>query len=494
MLKYGRYELIKPLTYLINKSIKEGVFPDCLKIAKIVPIHKKKDKRLVENYRPISLLPSISKIWEKVINDQLNIKLNELGLIPQTQYGFTKVKNTIHTIQHLLLEIEKAKTNKLVVAVVFIDVSKAFDCCNHGILLSKLEHLGMDINSLKLIKSYLTNRKQSVQIRLSKSSEITIELGVGQGTILGPTFFKIYVHDLPSITMLLSLLFADDTTIIITGLNAEDLNLKGNRELALIYEWFSDNGLTVHPDKSRLMVFGKDDNINLNIGGVPIIKCGDKHAEKSFNMLGITLDQKLSWKYQVENVIKKISKGSYLLFKHRKLLNLRGRLAIYNAFVRPHILYGISTWGGTKGPMMKKLKLKHKKIIRLLVRGKIHVDPILKKLRLLKIQDEHSLSLHQLGWEFLNNILPISIGNYITPKVNLAGTRNPSRVMEILPSYANGSYQIGSLLRKQINTLNLSEINLMNKKILRKSITTKILNTYHESVICFNRGCTECMV
>ena len=121
-------------------------------------------------------------------------------------------------------------------------------------------------------------------------------------------------------------------------------------------------------------------------------------------------------------------------------------------------------------------------------------DPILKKLRLLKIQDEHSLSLHQLGWEFLNNILPISIGNYITPKVNLAGTRNPSRVMEILPSYANGSYQIGSLLRKQINTLNLSEINLMNKKILRKSITTKILNTYHESVICFNRGCTECMV
>ena len=492
MLKFCNRELTKPLLILINKSIRDGEFPDCLKIAKLVPIHKKGDKRLVENYRPISLLPSISKVWEKIINNQLNEKIIELDLIPQTQYGFSKGKNTIHTVQHMLLEIEKAKQDKLLIAAVFIDVSKAFDCCKHSILINKFRHLGMNQISLKLIESYLKNRKQSVQIRLSKSGLTLIEMGVGQGTILGPTFFKVYIHDLPSITSLLTLLFADDTTIIITGKTVEELNDRGNRELKIIYDWFTANGLTIHPDKSRVIVFGNDKNVNLNLNGVPIIKCGESHEEKSFNMLGIEIDQKLNWKYHVNKVINKISKGSYLLYKHRKLLNTKGKLAIYNAFVRPHLLYGITTWGGTKGMLMKKLNIKHKKIVRLLSTGKVHVEPLLKRYKLLAIRDEHLLGLTQLSWEFINNSLPRSLRHYISLRENPAGLRNPSIVTVLRSTYVNGINQLGPYLRKTINATNMNERSAINKKILKKLVLTRLFNLYRVSVVCANRGCFEC--
>ena len=141
---------------------------------------------------------------------------------------------------------------------------------------------------------------------------------------------------------------------------------------------------------------------------------------------------------------------------------------------------------------MKKLKIKHKKIVRLLTTGKVHVEPLLKCYKLLTIRDEHSLGLNQLGWEFLNNSLPTSLSHYITLRENPAGLRNPSIVTVLQSNYVNGINQLGPNLRKIINTLNINERSAINKKLLKRIVLTKLLNLYSFSVVCANRGCFEC--
>ena len=457
-----------PITKLINKSLSTGCFPECLKIAKVIPIYKKGDKLDMNNYRPISLLPALSKVWEKAINNQITKVLEDKEIIPPTQYGFVRGKNTIHAIQHLIGEINNGKKNKKIVAAVFIDVSKAFDSCSHNIIISKFKSTGLDEIGVKLIKNYLSNRKQSVQIRLHTSGEIIIEIGVGQGTIMGPTMFKTYIHDLTDITLLLAILFADDTTLVIVGDTIEEVNERGNSELEKVRKWFLSNGLILHPDKSRLLVFGRDEDIHLYLGNQEIKKCGTNHQEKSFKMLGIEIDQKLSWHHHIINVTNKISKGTYLLFRYKKLLNTKGKLAIFNAFVKPHILYGLSVWGGSKGRAMSMLIKTYKKAVRLLDIGKIHVEPLLKKYNLLSINDEYKLSLLKTAWECVKGNSNLNI--YISERQGRIGLRTTRRYNNTRRRYKNADNNLIYNLEKTLNT-NYNRIsNAQNVKLLIKHI------------------------
>ena len=210
-------EIAMPLSILINMSISEGIVPDELKIAKIIPVHKSNAKDDISNYRPISLLPSISKILGKVIYKRTFHFIQSNTILNNNQYGFREKHSTINAIIALTGDVITALENKDSVLSVFLDLSKAFDTIDQHILLHKLEFYGIRGTPLKWFKSYLTNRKQYVKYN-SDSLQQDITFGVPQGSILGSLLFIIYRNDLPfCVNHCKTILFADDTTIYKTG-------------------------------------------------------------------------------------------------------------------------------------------------------------------------------------------------------------------------------------------------------------------------------------
>ena len=199
LLKSIKGEISKPLTIIINQCLETGIFPGALKVAKVKPLFKKGDNCCFNNYRPISLLPTISKIFERVMFTQLYSYFNINNLLSEQQYGFRSQHSTelacVKLVDYIIKEMDNIKDIKIPAAI-FLDLSKAFDTLNFDILLYKLKYYGVDGTSLALIKSYLTNRYQYVQFENSDSELLEIVTGIPQGSILGPLFFSIVINDL----------------------------------------------------------------------------------------------------------------------------------------------------------------------------------------------------------------------------------------------------------------------------------------------------------
>jgi hypothetical protein len=185
-----------------------------------------------------------------------------------------------------------------------------------------------------------------VRVNGVDGGHFAINIGVGQGTILGPTFFKIYIMDLQLYTVLLTIKFADDSTFIGIGNTRDAVELLVNIELKKISNWFKFNSLTLHPNKSKYLVHSRDKLITLKLDGITLQRSGYGLQEESVKLLGVEIDENLDWKCHISSVIKKISKGNYILWRINKKLNIGMKKTIYESFVRSHILYGIIIWGG----------------------------------------------------------------------------------------------------------------------------------------------------
>ena len=253
-----------PLSKIVNQYLCTGIFPSKLKLAKVIPLYKKDDEKEFGNYRPISLLSSISKVFEKVAFDQLYDYLSLHGLLFDSQYGFRKHHSTELAALELTDRIRHEMDQKKVPFAVFLDLSKAFDTLNHGILLTKLKYYGIKDTPLDWFKSYLTQRLQYVEFDGTASSTRVIETGVPQGSMLGPLLFIIYMNDIHKVSANLKfILYADDTTItsplcsFIHGGNG-DISLVEtliNLELCKISDWLAVNKLSLNVQKTKFMVF-----------------------------------------------------------------------------------------------------------------------------------------------------------------------------------------------------------------------------------------------
>ena len=433
----------------------------------------------------------LSKVFEKVINNQLTEFIEDNDILPATQFGFRKKLSTSNAVELLVQEIQKSKRNKEKSLAIFIDVSKAFDCCNHDVIFSKLGSIGLSENGIKLFRSYFKDRKQAVWLNGAVSNMVQVEMGVGQGTILGPTLFSLYLYDLPTSLDCLTIQFADDTTLYISAKNDTDLNLKADRELNKLFNWMKDNGLTINESKTKMMQFlGTETNLKLN--NIPIKKCGESTSEKYFNMLGILIDPKLTWKYHIDNVINKLLKGKYALFRFRHSLNLRSRTLIYNSLINSHLRYGISLWGNSSKPLLKKLLIETKKCIRLITPGKIHTDPIFKNNKILKLSDLYQHELNIQSWKYYQNLLPIAITNNLERRANNIDLRRDVELKCPTVSHDSDKSQYDYNIIKNINSLDnmIKTIDKVNK--VKRLLKLNYLDKYRNSVTCTLPTCREC--
>ena len=217
ILKTQSEVLLAPLTTIVNKSLNEGIFPSLLKNATVVPIFKKKDKNKCANYRTISLLSNLSKIFERAMYARIELFLDEFNIIYSKKFGFRKKHSTNHALLSIIEQIKRNLDNKIFSCGFFVDLEKAFDTVNHYILISKLDHYGISGKSKDWITSYLSNRNQHVKLNGVKSNDKVITCGVPQGSILGPLLFTIYINDMHKAMPNSSFFhFADATNLLFT--------------------------------------------------------------------------------------------------------------------------------------------------------------------------------------------------------------------------------------------------------------------------------------
>ena len=303
-------------------------------------------------------MPSISKIFEKVILIQLTEYLNNNNILHKNQYGFRKHHSTELASLHLVDKIYyKIDANEIPVNV-DINLSKAFDSLDHNILLSKLKFYGVTGVSLDLMSSYLSNRRQFTQFNTTLSEFLDIKQGVPQGSILGPLLFSIYINDLPSSSNLFEfLMYADDTTLYcsIDKLATHNINNVINEHLDKVNVWMNSNKLVLNSKKTKYMLFHKYNktlpNLKLSINGRTIDQV------TRFNFLVLHLNSQLTWHTHIEEIFKKISRVTGILYKMQNILPAKILLSLYNTLILPHINYCILSWGKENDDILLLQKL-----------------------------------------------------------------------------------------------------------------------------------------
>ena len=390
-------EIAPTLTFLVNFSYDSGIFPDIFKIARITAIHKKGLKTEPSNYRPISSLPYISKILEKSMANRLTSFFDKYNIIDGSQFGFQRKKSTTHAIEHLTDILYGNLNNKEIAVNVLIDLKKAFDTVNHCILLDKLSKYGIRGVPHNWFKSYLFNRQQYVRVGSSNSDLRSINIGIPQGSILGPTLFLVFINDLPRCSNLLKFtLFADDTTLSISNKIYDDLVTDLNIELIRIDDWVVSNRLTINTDKTELMVisnktvYHKDDQIFLK---GECLKFTDNAM-----FLGLKLDNTLKFNEHINYVNDKVSKLIGIFSKIRENLPMKTRKDFYNCFIFPHFSQNIIVWGGAYPTHLVPLISSQKRIIRLMAGADYlaSTNVLFFQLKLLKLTDiyKYFLCIH----------------------------------------------------------------------------------------------------
>jgi len=255
LIKHVKSEIATPLSHIFTLSLKNGIFPNALKCSRTVPIYKSGDKALCDNYRPISLVNTFSKLLEKIVAIKLYNHLDLNNLLYEHQYGFQQKKSTEHSILQLVNYVSTALNNNKHCIGVFLDIKKEFDCVDHNILFNKLNNFGIKNNNLKWFKSYLNSRTQRVDINGKVSDSKSIDIGVLQGSSLGPLLFLCFINDMPRSSTFFSLLFADDTACLAVHSDINILYNTVNTELQKIACWFKTNKLAVNVSKTKYVHF-----------------------------------------------------------------------------------------------------------------------------------------------------------------------------------------------------------------------------------------------
>ena len=362
LLRIAHNELCVPLTYLINNCMKCNTFPDIMKYAELNPIYKKSDNLFKGNYRPVSILTTVSKLYELVINEQLADHV--LPLLNSLLSAFRKG----HSCQTLLVKCiedwKSALAKNNFVGVLFMDLSKAFDCLPHSLLIAKLEAYGLDVASCHLIGNYLSNRKQRVKIGDSRSKWAILSKGVPQGSILGPLLFNIFINDLFFFIEKCNLYnYADDNFLSHVSKSSTEVLDALTLDGKISIKWFNENGMQANPDKFQFLAISSktENDFQLSLSPDTVIK-----SEEHVNALGVIIDNKLNFTEHISAVCKKAARQLNALARISNYLDIKSRKIIYQSFVASNFNYCPLVWhfcGKVNNSKLEKIQERALKII-----------------------------------------------------------------------------------------------------------------------------------
>lgn len=365
MIKKAQAKLATILKHLINKSFSTGTVPDASKTAKIIPIFKSGNKELVTNYRPISLLPILSKIIEKIMNIRLVDFLEKSSFLFQGQYGFRKNSNSETAVMDIISDIHIKLDKNENCGIISLDLCKAFDTVDHKILLSKMYQIGIRGNAYTWFCNYLSNRYQFVYANSQSSSYKRIVCGVPQGSVLAPSLFLIYINSICSLKLKGTIkLFADDTTIFYYGKNFREIRIDMISDLNKIHDWLKCNKLSLNFSKSNFMFISKQ---KIKTDKEPIIFSGNKiNYSDSTKFLGLYIDECLTWKVHISKIKEKILPYIGIISKTRYHLPLKYLKLIYFSFIFSNLQYLASVWTTACNSDINQLRVLQNKAIKLM--------------------------------------------------------------------------------------------------------------------------------
>ena len=340
---------------LVNHSINQGVFPNVLKLARVIPLHKGGTKKDMKNFRPISILPILSKIFEKIMHKRLYNFFIKFGLLYSNQFGFLKNKSTVDAIIRFTDECYDVMNDNKSLISIYLDFSKAFDTIDHDLLCKKLHAYGIRGFANNWFISYLSCRKQFVQIDSNKSTCLELISGVPQGSVLGPLLFIIYINDMHKCTDLKLIHFADDSTAYIAGRDILTLTNSINSELVKIDKWVSANKLSLNAEKTNFSLFS-----NQKTFVIPDIHIRNSKIQRTscHKFLGIMLDEKLNFQNHINSICLKISRSIGILWKISEFIPPSALNTIYYSFIYPHLIYAIEVWGNSSKVALDRLNSK----------------------------------------------------------------------------------------------------------------------------------------
>ena len=349
--------LIPEVTHMFNLSIESSIFPSSWKEALVVPIPKIGNLSLVQNYRPISLLPLPGKILEKLVHKQLTDYLDDNLLLSDKQHGFRKSHSTTHSAAQLVNFVNHNMDVKKPTLAVYIDFRKAFDCVQHNVLMTKLEQLKLHPSVLDWILSYLSGRKQRVYANNMYSDFSNITQGVPQGSVLGPLFYIIYANDLSELFKHCRFaLYADDTVLYTANRMFTESVSQMQQDISALSTWCKLNGLRVNTSKTKVMVFGSTSVVQQLPPFEILYDDAPLQKVSSYNYLGVTLDWQLNYNLHVKKLISTVSAKLKQLQRMRSFLNTKAALMVNKSMLLPILEYGDIFLSATSLANRKKIQ------------------------------------------------------------------------------------------------------------------------------------------
>ena len=391
LIKFLKNEIASPLAHIFDLSLQMGIFPEELKISRVVPIFKAGNPLFCDNYRPIALVSSIAKILEKIVSIRLTNHLELNNIIYPHQFGFQRGLSTEHNLLHLVNYVSNALNKGEYCIGVFLDLKKAFDVVSHKHLLTKLKKLGINGITLDWFSSYLNNRRQVVDIKGCISTEKSVNISVMQGSTLGPLLFLCFINDIYTATKLFTLLFADDTCLLKSGKNLNELIKYFNDEIKKLTNWLMANKLALNVAKCKYIIFHNKGKIirpdtppvqcNYNIIGEyndpnkiidleRITQSNAKPENRSYKYLGILIDENLSFNSHVDYICKKLSRGLFCLKRAKPYLKQEAMKTLYFALFHSHLNYCNSILSCTSQSNINRIFIMQKKAIHIITNSK----------------------------------------------------------------------------------------------------------------------------
>ena len=364
-LKYVSVIVAPVICHLINLSISSSTFPDHLKIARIVPLPKGGDPMIMSTYRPISVLNIFSKIVEKHVHKQLYSYLEANDVLTDCQFGFRQMRSTSQAISRHTDYIYESLDGDKIVFSMYLDFKKAFDSVDHVILLDKLSFYGIRGLAHSWFKSYLSNRKQYVNLNNINSVISSVTHSVPQGSNLGPLLFLIYINDLPKCTDHFEfLMFADDCTITceIPKNEISIANTRINHSLLSLGNWLCANKIQINALKTKYMLYSHRGRFSLD-APVMINNCEISRVD-TVKFLGVILDESLSFRFHVRDISLKISRNLGVIRRLCNLVPNNVMWSLYYSLVHPYIIYSINTYFNASDYITNKIKILQKKTVR----------------------------------------------------------------------------------------------------------------------------------